>query len=221
MNTNIRSTYSKSFLVIIALLGILLVSACSLVNRANKSSCSVDLDARVSINVTDVSPRIVFEQLEKDLDCSITIFPGIYKHVTLKLKNATVSDVLHSLCGDLRRCQYTYNGGRLSIAPLTLFNEMKIRAMEKWYQKFEVRLPDGMQFVKVPYSTVLDEISKASGLYFKPWTGEDDRIVTVDLSGMTVDQALEAVVRYIDGEGIVMVRMWSGQSYGQHRLFDK
>ena len=54
-------------------------------------------------------------------------------------------------------------------------------------------LPEGMSFEEVPLSTVLEEISKASGLDIKPWEGEGDRKVTVDVSDMTVNEALKAV----------------------------
>jgi hypothetical protein len=40
------------------------------------------------------------------------------------------------------------------------------------------------------------------------------------MSGMTVDQALEAIVRQIDGEGSVMVGTWNG-GHAEHRLVDK
>jgi hypothetical protein len=39
---------------------------------------------------------------------------------------------------------------------------------------------------------------------------------------MTVDEALTAVVLQIeDCEGVVLVKMWDGRSYGQHRRVDK
>ena len=63
-----------------------------------------------------------------------------------------------------------------------------------------------MSFEEVPLSTVLEEISKASGLVIKPWKDEGDRKVTIDVSGMTVDEALKAVVLYVDGEGAVLIR---------------
>jgi hypothetical protein len=40
------------------------------------------------------------------------------------------------------------------------------------------------------------------------------------VGGKTVNEALEAVVRQIDGEGVVMMKTWAG-SWGQRRLVDK
>jgi hypothetical protein len=84
------------------------------------------------------------------------------------------------------------------------------------------RLPDGMIFNDVPLSTVLKEISKASGLTIKPWKDEGDRKVTIDVSGMTVEEALKAVVLYVDGEGAVLIeqKYLLHHSWGQHWLWD-
>jgi hypothetical protein len=35
-----------------------------------------------------------------------------------------------------------------------------------------------------------------------------------------IDEALEAVLRQVDGEGVVMMKTWAG-SWGQHRVMDK
>ena len=93
--------------------------------------------------------------------------------------------------------------------------------MEQRERILQSRLPEGMRFEEVPLSSVLEAISKASGLVIKPWEGEGDRKVTVDVSGMTVDEALKAVVLYIDGEGAVMIRQkyFLHHSWGQHWLW--
>ncbi len=67
---------------------------------------------------------------------------------------------------------------------------------------------------------VLDTIGKAAGLELRPWEGEGTRKVTVEVGGKTVNEALEAVVHQIDGEGVVMMKTWAG-SWGQYRLADK
>jgi hypothetical protein len=68
---------------------------------------------------------------------------------------------------------------------------------------------------------VLDAIGKSAGLKLRPWKDEGSRKVTIDLGGKTVDEALEAVVRQIDGEGVVMVRTGGRGSWGQRRMVDK
>ncbi len=102
----------------------------------------------------------------------------------------------------------------------TMRNKMQADFWEKRDRILQSSLPEGMGFEEVPLSTVLEEISKASGLTIKPWEDEGDRKVTVDVSGMTVNEALKAVVLCVDGEGAVLIKMGGfNTSYGQHWLW--
>ena len=93
--------------------------------------------------------------------------------------------------------------------------------MEERNRKLQSRLPEGMSFEEVPLSSVLEEISKASGLNIKPWEAEGDRKVTLDVSGMTVEKAIKAVLLYVDGEGAVLIRQkyFLHHSWGQYWLW--
>ena len=95
------------------------------------------------------------------------------------------------------------------------------RYMEERGRILQSRLPGGMIFEDVPLSTVLEQISNACGLEITPWKEEGDRMVTIDVSGMTVDEALKAVVLYVDGEGAVVIRQeyFLHQSWGQYWLW--
>jgi hypothetical protein len=95
------------------------------------------------------------------------------------------------------------------------------RYMEERGRILLSRLPEGMSFKDVPLSNVLEEISMACGLEIKPWKDEGDRKVTIDVSGMTVDGALKAVVLYVDGEGAVVIKQeyFLHQSWAQYWLW--
>ena len=108
----------------------------------------------------------------------------------------------------------------LVLSSCTIFDKMQANYWEERNRILQSRLPEGMSFEDIPLSTVLEEISNASGLDIKPWEGEGDRKVTVDVSGMTVNDALKAVVLYVDGEGAVLIKMGGfNTSYGQHWLW--
>jgi hypothetical protein len=100
-------------------------------------------------------------------------------------------------------------------------NKMRDHYWADRNRMLQSRLPEGMSFEEVPLSTVLEEISKASGLVIKPWEDEGDRKVTINVSGMTVDEALKAVVRYVDGEGAVLIeqKYFLHHSWGQSWLW--
>jgi len=103
----------------------------------------------------------------------------------------------------------------------TINNKMRDHYWAERNRMLQSSLPEGMSFEEVPLSTVLEEISKASGLVIKPWEDEGDRKVTIDVSGMTVDEALKAVVRYVDGEGAVLIeqKYFLHHSWGQYWLW--
>lgn len=201
------------------LLAVLVISSCYPKSLADQSSCSIDM--RMTIDVTDARPREVFDQLSNGLNCNITIYPFFWQTVTVHMENAKVSEILAAVCEQID-CKYTFDGKRLSIVPLTGRDKRNIQAQEEWQRKFEVRIPEGMRFVDATVRSVLAEISAVSGLEITPWEEEGDRKVTLDISGMTVDEALEAVVRQIDNcEGVVLIKWWDGHSIAQHRLVDK
>jgi hypothetical protein len=94
------------------------------------------------------------------------------------------------------------------------FNKM----MEERNRILQTSLPEGMTFEDVPLSTILEEISKASGLTIKPWKDEGDRKVTIDVSGMMVNAAIKVLVLCVDGEGAVLIeqKYFLHHSWGQY-----
>jgi len=221
MNTQTNSkSMEKTIQFFFILLAVLVLSSCSAGDRAASTSCS--LDKRVTIDVTDARPREFFDLLSNELNCRITVYPFFMHTVTVHMKNVRASEVLVAVLPQLD-AKYIYNvGGRLSIMPLTARDKRNIQAQDEWWKKFEIILPQGMRFEDASVNSVLVEISAASGLEITPWDGEGDRKVTLDISGMTVSEALEAVVRQIDDcEGVVLVKSWDGHSTSQYRLVDK
>jgi hypothetical protein len=218
MNTQIQSTSMKPMIrFIFILFAILVLSSCSSGDRTASTSCSIG--ERVTIDVTDARPREVFDLLSKQLNCKITVYPFFMHTVTVHMENVRASEILVAVIPQLD-AKWIYNvDGRLSIMPLTPTDKRRANAWEETNRKFETRLPEGMVFENVPMSTVLAEISNASGLELTPMEGEGDRLVTIDVSGMTVQDALEAVVRDVDGEGHVVVKTWNG--YAQRGIVDR
>jgi hypothetical protein len=220
MNTQTRSkSIEKMIQILFILLAILVLSSCSSGDQADSTSCSIGNS--VTIDVTDARPREVFDQLSNQLNCKITVYPFFMHTVTVHMKNARAIDIIVAVCQQLD-AKWIYNvGGRLSIMPLTPIDKSRAHAWEERNRILQSRLPEGITFEDVPLSSVLKEISKASGLDIKPWKDEGDRKVTIDVSGMTVDEALKAVVLYVDGEGAVLIeqKYFLHHSYGQYWLW--
>jgi hypothetical protein len=206
------------------LFAVLVLTSCSSGKQVDESSCYINMGMRVTIDVTAAKPRVVFDQLARELDCAISVSPFVRQHVTLQVENATVSEVLAGVCSQIG-CKYISNENHLAIKPITIIDKMRAKQWEEFNRMMEERnrilqsrLPDGMSFEDVPLSTVLNEISKASGLKIKPWQDEGDRKVTIDVSAMTVNGAIKAVVLYVDGEGAVLIRQkyFLHHSWGQY-----
>jgi hypothetical protein len=227
---NTRTNYKsmeKTIQFVFILLAVLVLSSCSPKDQVNNSSCTINMGMRVTIDVTDAKPQVVFDQLARELDCAISISPFVWKHVTLQVENATISEVLDRVCSQIG-CKYILNENHLAIKPLTIIDKMRAkqweefnRMMEERNRKLQSLLPEGMTFEDAPLSSVLKEISKVSGLDIKPWKDEGDRKVTIDVSGMTVEEALKTVVLYVDGEGAVLIRQeyFLHHSWGQDWLW--
>jgi hypothetical protein len=219
MNTRLFKSIKILLGVLFILLAFIAMSSCSSKARVVESSCYVDMGMRVTINVTDVKPQVVIDQLATNPDCAITLYPFVGKHVTVNVENATVSEVISIICPQLK-CKWILNENHLTIRPYTIIDKWQDNQWVELEQRrtiLQSRLPEGMVFKDVPLSAVLKEISQACGLTIKAWKDEGNRMVTMDVSDMTVDEALKTVIRYVDGEGAVLIK--SGGlfgSYGQH-----
>ncbi|HSB13623.1 MAG TPA: hypothetical protein VLE22_04140 [Bryobacteraceae bacterium] len=183
------------------------------------TSAQTNLGTRVTIDVTEVAPQKVFELLARSLDCTITVDPAVKKPLTLRVVDMPATDILSMVCQSIK-CEYRFDGKNIFVKPLSASRRRQMALMEDHSRKLMSRLPTGMHFDGTPLKDVLDTIAKAAGLKLRPWKDEGGRKVTIDVGGKTVNEALEAVVRQIDGEGVVMMRTWAG-SWGQYRLVDK
>ncbi len=182
------------------------------------ASAQTDLGRRVTIDVTEAAPQKVFELLACSLDCTITVDAAVKKAVTLRVVDMPANDVIVMICQSIK-CEYRFDDRNLFIKPLSGARKRQMTSMEEHNKKLLSRLPAGMHFDGTPLKDVLDTIGKAAGLELRPWKDEGSRKVTIDVGGKIVDEALAAIVRQIDGEGVVIMRTWAG-SWGQHRVVD-
>jgi hypothetical protein len=186
---------------------------------APPASARTNLGKRVTIDVTEATPQKVFELLAHELDCKITVDRAVKKPLTLRLVDKPASDIIVTICQSIE-CEWRFDGKNLFIKPLSASRRRQAALTSEHSKKLESRLPAGMQFNSIPLKDVLYTIGKAAGLELRPWKDEGSRQVTIDVGGKTVVEALTAIVRQIDGEGVVMMRTWAG-SWGQCRLVDR
>ncbi len=217
----------KTMCLFVMILAAVLLSACAGKGEHEQSYCPIDMHKYVSIDVTDADPRTVFDQLDGQADCSITVSPFVRKHVTLHAVHATVASVFSDVCQQIG-CKYILNDNHVTIKPYTIIDKLQAAKWKKFNQVMaerqrilESRLPEGMRFENITLTMALQEISKATGLEFKPWKDEGERKVTIDVSGMIVNDAVKALLLNVAGEGAVLIKPGSERlnSYGQHWPF--
>jgi hypothetical protein len=201
-------------------------------------SAQTSLSKRVTIDVTAVPPRDVVALLARAVGCTIDggsdpappatkplgsrqacrfhVDPAVTQPLTIRLVDVPVDAALGMICQSLP-CEYRFDGTNVWLKPLSESRKRQSSAMRDHFRKLESRLPQGMRFDGATFASVLEAIGKAAGLTLRPYTGEGDRKVTIDVGGKTVNEALEAVVRQIDGNGVVMIRSWDG-STAQYRV---
>lgn len=201
-------------------------------------SAQTSLNKRVTIDVTAVPPRDVVALLARAVGCTMDggsdpappaakpagprptcrfhVDPAVTQPLTIRLVDVPVDAALGMICQSIP-CEYRFDGTNVWLKPLSESRKRMTSAMEGYFRKLESRLPQGMRFDGATLASVLEAIGKAAGLELKPFKAEGDRKVTLDVGGKTVNEALEAVVRQIDGEGVVMIRSWQG-SMAQYRV---
>lgn len=187
------------------------VSLClaAILATAPPASAQTNPGRRVTIDVTEVAPQQVFDLLAKALNCTFTVDPAVRKPLTLRVVDTPVVEILSMICRSIE-CEYRFDGKDYWIKPLSGARRKQAVAMEEYVTKLRSPLPQNMRFVDLPLLEVLAAIGKASGLELWPWRNETDRKVTIDVSGKTVYQALELIVKQVGGEGAVLIRSWQG-----------
>jgi hypothetical protein len=201
-------------------------------------SGQTSLNKRVTIDVTAVPPRDVVALLARAVGCTIDggsdpgppaskpvgsrptcrfhVDPAVTQPLTIRLVDVPVDAALGMICQSIP-CEYRFDGTNVWLKPLSESRKRQTSAMQEYFRKLESRLPQGMRFDGATLASVLEAIGQATGLELKPYKGEGDRKVTLEVGGKTVNEALEAVVRQVNGEGVVMIRSWDG-SMAQYRV---
>ena len=210
----------------------------ALLGVAASVSAQTSLNKRVTIDVTAVPPRDVVALLARAVGCAIDgvpnpappaptrpdsrqtcrfhVDPAVTQPLTIRLVDVPVDAALGMICQSIP-CEYRFDGTNVWLKPLSESRKRMTSAMQDYFRKLESRLPQGMRFDGATLASVLEAIGKAAGLELKPYQAEGDRRVTLEVGGKTVNEALEAVVRQINGEGVVMIRSWQG-SMAQYRV---
>ena len=205
-------------------------------------SAQTSLNKRVTIDVTAVPPRDVVALLARAVGCTIGrrirpgaagreapagsrrtcrfhVDPAVTRPLTMRLVDVPVDAALRMICQSIA-CEYRFDGTNVWL-------EAAVGEPEAHDQRDGGVLPEAREPAAAGHAfRRRDARERARGhreggrARVEAVQGEGDRKVTLDVGGKTVNEALEAVVRQIDGEGVVMIRSWQG-SMAQYRVVPK
>ncbi len=209
------------------------ITALAFLCIATSAWAQTDLAKRVSIDVNMVSPQEVFGLLASSLDCEVSVDPGVQRLVTLRVVNVTGRTALSVICESIG-CQYRLEGKRLVIEPLRQkakggglksgitteqVRQARIEAdqllqsrmtPEQLLQNMKKRLPQGLRFENAPLSSVLEAISKASGVEITAEPAWGMNMVTADVSGQPLMEGLKQVLKSAGADGLVTMGIADG-----------
>ena len=166
-----------------------------------------DLGRRVTIDVTNASPQHVFGLLAQTLQCRVKVDRALKTPITLRMVDARVgTDVLPAL-SKLIDCEWRFDGKNLFIRPMPASRKHLQRDWDAFNKKLNSPLSAEMRFESVTLDSALKALGKAAGLKLRPWRGEGGCKVTRDVSGKTVDEAIQALIAEVpNAEGVVMIQ---------------
>jgi type II secretory pathway component GspD/PulD (secretin) len=188
------------------------ITALVLILISMYGSAQTDLGKRVSIDVNKVSPQDVFGLLARSLDCEISVDPQVQQPVTLRVVNVTARTALSVICESIG-CRYRLDGTKMVIEPLLQKAKDLAQSRIKTVailQDLKKPLPQGMRFENAPLSSVLEAISKASGVEVSADPAQGVKTITVDVSGQPVMEGLKQVLKLAGAEGFVTLRFVDG-----------
>jgi type II secretory pathway component GspD/PulD (secretin) len=185
------------------------ITALALLLISTSGWAQTDLGKRVSIDVNTVSPQEVFGLLARSLDCEISIDPQVQQPVTLRVVNVTARTALSVICESIG-CRYRLDGKKMVIEPLLqkakdlVQSRIKTKAILGDLKK---PLPKGMRFENASLSSVLEVISKASGMEVSADPAQGVKTITVDVSGQPLMEGLKQVLTLAGADGFITLTL--------------
>ena len=150
------------------------------------------LERRLSIDVNGVAPRQVLESIARAADCTLALDPNVTRRVTMRVSRITVRTALDAVCESIG-CAWKVEKGSLRVDAQA--GRGVDERLDRLKQRVERRLPPSMKFEGIPLREVLAALSKAGGDRFTASDADAGRIVTVDLGGYTVGDALTHLMK--------------------------
>lgn len=160
---------------------------------------------KVTLDLNGVEPLAAFRAVAAAIDVGVTVSPSVTAPVNIAVRNVTARTALNAMCESIG-CQWNLTDGILVVKPSaapvvhmdrTVRVEGRVTTPEAGQailEAFKRTLPGDMKFDNAPLEEVSRRLTESVGLPVKIVCRDPEvKTLTMDLSGLTLASALEAI----------------------------
>jgi hypothetical protein len=159
---------------------------------------------KVTLDLNGVAPLAAFRAVAAEIDVGVTVSPSVTDPVNIAVRHVTARTALNAMCESIG-CQWNLTDGILVVKPVrdsAADTQYKVRVEgrattpegQAILEAFKRKLPSDMRFDNAPLEEVSRRLSESVGLPVKLNCKDPDvKTLTLDLSGLTLASALEAI----------------------------
>ncbi|MCU0250674.1 MAG: hypothetical protein MUE61_10715 [Vicinamibacterales bacterium] len=159
---------------------------------------------KVTLDLNGVEPLAAFRAVAAAIDVGVTVSPSVTDPVNIAVRNVTARTALNAMCESVG-CRWTLTDGILVVKPVrdsAAETQYRVRVEgtattpegQAILEAFKRKLPSHMTFDNAPLGEVSRRLTESVGLPVKLVCKDPDvKTLTMDLSGLTLASALEAI----------------------------
>ena len=160
---------------------------------------------KVTLDLNGVEPLAAFRAVAAAIDVGVTVSPSVTDPVNIAVRNVTARTALNAMCESIG-CQWNLTDGILVVKPpaepvvhmdRTVRVEGRVTTPEEGQailEAFKRTLPGDMKFDNAPLGEISRRLTESVGLPVTLVCRDPAvKTLTMDLSGLTLASALEAI----------------------------
>lgn len=175
-----------------------------MVTWASPAQAQDPLAEKVTVDLNGVAAFEAFKAVASAMGVGVTVSPSVTDPVNIAVRNVTARTALNAMCESIG-CRWNLADGILVVKPVrdsAADTQQKVRVEGRAttesgkavLEAFKRTLPGDMKFDNAPLEEVSRRLTESVGLPVKLVCKDPDvKTLTMDLSGLTLASALEAI----------------------------
>lgn len=159
---------------------------------------------KVTLDLNGVEPLAAFRAVAAAIDVGVTVSPSVTDPVNIAVRNVTARTALNAMCESIG-CRWNLADGILVVTPsaapvvrvdraVRVEGRATTQSGQAILEAFKRTLPADMKFDNAPLEEVSRRLTESVGLPVTLVCRDPDvKTLTMDLSGLTLASALEAI----------------------------